>query len=86
MAGAKHNNKLKRKRGKKFRYFGEGGTGGAKAQEQASNPFEEHSTARRARKDVESVSLLHNSTFNSGKALSMNIANNTKTPNGSTRE
>jgi hypothetical protein len=33
MAGAKHNNKLKRKRGKKFRYFGEGGTGGTKAQE-----------------------------------------------------
>lgn len=51
MAGAKHNNKLKRKRGKKFRYFGEGGTGGAKAQEQVSNPFEEHSHSKKAERD-----------------------------------
>ncbi len=52
MAGAKHNNKLKRKRGKKFRYFGEGGTGGTKAQEQAkANPFEEHSHSKKAQRD-----------------------------------
>jgi hypothetical protein len=51
MGGAKHNNKLKRKRGKKFRYFGEGGSVGAKAKEQAINPFEEHSHSKKAERD-----------------------------------
>ena len=46
-------NKIKRKRGKKFRYFGEGGPQGTgkEIQGSAPNPFEEHSFSKRAQRD-----------------------------------
>ena len=50
MAKQKKNNKLKRKRGKKFVFHGEGAQEGTEA---APNPFEEHSKTKRARKDLE---------------------------------
>lgn len=49
MAG-KQDNKVKRKRGKKFRYYGEGGA--AKPNSiQPENPFEEHSHSKKAQRD-----------------------------------
>jgi hypothetical protein len=44
MAGS---NKVKRKRGKKFRYF----AGGQGDQKQAENPFEDHSSSKKAQRD-----------------------------------
>jgi hypothetical protein len=44
--GGKPSNKVKRKRGKKFRYYEGGAT---KAVE--TNPFEEHSSSKKAQRD-----------------------------------
>lgn len=58
MAG-KHDNKVKRKRGKKFRYYGEGGS--AKSNSiQPENPFEEHSHSKKAQRDKLKASLIIN--------------------------
>ena len=46
--------KVKRKRGKKFRYFG--GQGGQQAKEVAENPFEDHSSSKKAQRDKLKVS------------------------------
>lgn len=47
----KKNNKVKRKRGKKFRYY-EGEDQGEKPKKiDDSNPFEEHSSSKKAIKD-----------------------------------
>ena len=52
MAG-KHttSNKIKRKRGKKFRYFGEGAEGSTSKKQQLVNPFEEHGASKKAERD-----------------------------------
>ncbi len=48
----KNNNKLKRKRGKKFRFFdSEEKANEASQKAKQSNPFEEHHVTKRAEKD-----------------------------------
>lgn len=65
----KSSNKLKRKRGKKFRFYeGEEGAGAAagnsraaavgKGKQADSNPFEEHHTSKKAAKDKLKVSII----------------------------
>ncbi|CDW76429.1 nucleolar protein 14 [Stylonychia lemnae] len=49
----KGSNKLKRKRGKKFRFFdGENQPEGGKPKQTVENPFEEHSTSKKARSQL----------------------------------
>jgi hypothetical protein len=57
--GKRGSNKLKRKRGKKFRFYeGEDGGKNGKSVEGANNPFEEHSTSKRAVRDKAKVKML----------------------------
>jgi hypothetical protein len=51
MPSTPKSNRLKRKRGKKF-IWKDPSTMGPQAAQAVSNPFEEHSTAKRARKDI----------------------------------
>ena len=53
MAKSKKNNKLKRKRGKKFVYHGNGDDENANHIDQKPNPFEEHSKSKRAKNDLD---------------------------------
>jgi hypothetical protein len=58
MANKGKNNKLKRKRGKKFRFFGDEANSSAASPGrslQAVNPFEEHSASKKALKDRSKV-------------------------------
>ena len=64
MAKTKKNNKLKRKRGKKFVFHGDGAQEGNEA---VLNPFEEHSKTKRARKDLEKRQGLIDEYRNLGK-------------------
>lgn len=52
----KKNNKLKRKRGKKFRYYE--GEDGKMMKQVESNPFEEHSKAKKDIKDNNKVQFI----------------------------
>jgi len=47
--GAKTSNKVKRKRGKKFRYYEGGATKSPSAEQE--NPFEGHSSSKKAQRD-----------------------------------
>lgn len=49
----KKNNKLKRKRGKKFRYYE--GQDGTMVKTELTNPFEDHSRAKKDIKDKDKV-------------------------------
>ena len=53
MPNTKKSNKAKRKRGKKFIFHGQDGENAPKKQEDVTNPFEEHSKTKGARKDLE---------------------------------
>ena len=56
MALKKKDNRVKRKRGKKFTYHGDAATASTletEAKVAASNPFENHSKSKRAKKDME---------------------------------
>jgi hypothetical protein len=57
MPSTPKSNRLKRKRGKKFIWKDPSKMGPATTPS-TTNPFEEHSTAKRARRDLESVSYL----------------------------
>lgn len=52
-------NKLKRKRGKKFRFYdGENANAGSKNKQVEENPFEEHSSSKKAVRDKTKVSII----------------------------
>jgi hypothetical protein len=53
----KKNNKLKRKRGKKFRFYE--GQDGQMVKQEISNPFEEHSKSKKDVKDTSKVPSYH---------------------------
>lgn len=69
MAKPKKDNRVKRKRGKKFVYHDEAQAKQAEAmkKESSSNPFEDHSKSKRAKKDTELRSGLIDEFVNRGR-------------------
>ena len=72
MAGGKNNNKVKRKRGKKFRFYGDTAKAASEAE---ANPFEDHSSSKKASRDKLKVSCL---SLNIGGNRDKNLSKSSK--------